>query len=231
MKIIVPSCRAYSDAWEPFYGLMKKFWPDNPYPVYLVTDFMPYVQPDIKGASYIFLNYDYGWCTNLLKGIEKVNQYDKDYILVLQEDFFISAPVDQSLINSALSLLAADPRAAFVRLMPCPGPDTPYDLDFGRIDYKAPYRISCQATIWREDVLKSILGSVGGTAIDFELEGQLVPMEGWNFYSAHRQLPFRFPYLVSAISRGQWNPDAIRICKENNIPIDSSKRPIEGPSR
>lgn len=227
MKIIVPTCQAYSDAWEPFYGLMRKFWPDNPYPVYLVTDHMPYVKPDIKGLSAIFLNWDYGWCKNILKAIEKVSQYDQEPILILQEDFFFSAPVDQSLINSALSLLAADPRAAFVRLMPCPGPDMAFNTDFGRIDYKAAYRISCQATIWQKDALVTVLESVGGTAIDFEVKGQSVPMEGYNFYCAYRNLPFRFPYLVSAISRGQWNPDAIRICNENNVPIDSSRRPIE----
>lgn len=228
MKIIVPTCRAYADAWEPFFGLMKKFWPDNPYPVYVVTDFMPQVYSPAE--KYLVLGYDYGWCKNLATGIRKLDDGDEFY-LVLQEDFFFSDYVDTTLIESALSLLKERKTSAMVRLMPCPGPDIDIDKDFGRILYNSPYRVSCQATIWRKDALLTILDDVAGSAIDFEVKGQSTPLQHLDFFAAHRILPFRFPYLVSAISRGEWNPDAIRLCEAHGIYIDSSKRPIEGASK
>jgi len=76
-----------------------------------------------------------------------------------------------------------------------------------------------------------ILQIVDPSPTSFEIDGSRVLLANWNFYAAHRQLPFRFPYLVSAISRGQWNPDAIKLCEANNIPIDASRRPIEGVSK
>lgn len=224
MKIIVPTCRSYADAWEPFHGLMSKFWLDCPYPVFTVTDFMPSVYAPHKGENYIVLGMDYGWCMNIAKAME---QEPDDFYLILQEDFFFSDKVDQTLVESALSLLKARPEAAMVRLMPCPGPDIDVDKDFGKILYKSPYRVSCQATIWKKEPLLTILRSVQGSAIDFEIKGQSVDLSKWEFFCAHRILPFRFPYLVSAISRGQWNPDALKLCKEHGIYLDSSKRPVE----
>jgi len=130
MIILVPSCLAYSDAWGPFSALKKKFWSDCEYPTHLVTDSV--VSKDHGFGSIISTGSDLGWCRNLLSAVKKFEV--EDFILVLQEDFFFSSKVDNSLVENALNLLKSDPCAAMVRLMPCPGPDKPFDLDFGIID-------------------------------------------------------------------------------------------------
>lgn len=226
MIILVPTCKAYSDAWVPFQALRKKFWPDCKYPVYIVTDELP--QSGLPVGSYVVMDKDYGWCWNLRQSIIKYER--EEFVLVLQEDFFFNAAVDNRLVDSALEVLKQDPRAAMVRLMPCPGPNRPFNDDFGIIDYETPYRVSCQATIWRKEPLIRILNQMptNGTAAHFEIEGSKVKLANWNFYAAYVKHRDRFSYFVSAISRGQWNPQAVQFCKDNDIPIDTSRRPIEG---
>ena len=36
--VVVCSCDKYSDLWDPYFELFKKFWADCPYPVFLNTE-------------------------------------------------------------------------------------------------------------------------------------------------------------------------------------------------
>jgi len=53
--VLIASCDAYSDAWAPFFALMKKYWPDCPYPIYLISN---YQDPGICGVRPILLKED-----------------------------------------------------------------------------------------------------------------------------------------------------------------------------
>ncbi len=40
LAILVCSCDKYADVWEPFFKLFFKFWPDCPYPIYLLSNYL-----------------------------------------------------------------------------------------------------------------------------------------------------------------------------------------------
>lgn len=42
VAVVVASCDAYADLWEPFFRLFRRYWPDCPYPVYLGSNFRTY---------------------------------------------------------------------------------------------------------------------------------------------------------------------------------------------
>lgn len=219
VEIVVPSCWGYRDAWGPFSALLKRFWKDHPRYT-LITD--RYDSPNGWEGDIINLGRDYGWAKNLANGITIRSEF---YIL-MQEDFFINDEVDHERIVALVEWMESDREIACTRLMPCPGPDTPYSEVVGLIDLRAPYRVSCQAAIWRRDSLLEILSRPEiQSAADFEILGTMGKPPG--IYASVPVGNPAIPYLVSAIGRGKWSQDAVKLCNRLGVPIDLSMRPVE----
>jgi hypothetical protein len=111
--VLVMSCRRFEQAWEPFFILFKRFWPDCPYVVYLGTDSGSHPQ-----AMTLSTGIDFGWgsvCLNALEGI------GADRVIMFQEDFLITAKVDNTKVRR-LVRHAHDQDIGCLRLGPCPGP-------------------------------------------------------------------------------------------------------------
>lgn len=225
MKIVVASCSSYSDAWGPFISLFRKYWPNCEYDVVLVTDGGPYEKGLWTRIESTKDGKDYGWNENLANFIESD---DSDIILLMQEDFFINAPVNVDLIKKGYNYIRRSLATTCLRLMPCPGPDYQLDGTFGIIDSNAAYRVSCQAALWEPDELARILRQTNCIS-DFEISGSKKSGNGI-FLSVYRNHYPPLPYIVSAISRGKWNPDAIKLCQQEGIEIDTTRRPIDNPS-
>ncbi len=223
MHIIVASTGSYSDAWAPFHALFKKFWADCPYPLTLVTDHEPIPWP---GERKIVLGVDRGWCKNLL---EALKQIPEDFVLLLQEDFFLNYPTNTPQIQQALVTLKADPKVGAFRVYPCPGPDQPVGEDYGIINPGAAYRVSCQATIWRKAELASILERFN-TPREFEIDGTRFASSKrahMKYFAWMEPDPNKWPlqYYCTAIGRGEWDPNALEFCAKVGVPVDTSKRP------
>lgn len=224
--VVVNSCSGYSDAWKPFVRLLRKFWPECPYEAAIISDGC---HKKWEGDLEIDVGNDQGWMQNLAMGLARFTMDSK--IILLQEDFFFCDFINQIMVEMAVKKLDDNKDISCIRLYPCPGPNSFLDSNFGLIDKDAEYRISCQAAIWRcdylQDLLRKLIDEHGcSSPADFEIVGTRSKPIG-EFLSVYRDLPAPLPYLVSAISRGKWNPDAIKLCKKFNIPIDTSRRGIE----
>lgn len=213
MRIAVITCEAYRDAVAPFTALFHKFWPDCPYPLTFHKE----------------VHMNETWCTVVTRCAQESNEP----ILMLMEDFFLTAPVRQDLIVKADAILASYLRVGCVRVYPSPGPplDNFTDVEFRTIPRGSVNRISCQAAIWRPDyLLRVALGSMGttGEAGDFENLGTpFAETQPDIVMSVKRNVtPWPLEYISSAISRGLWNPDAIKLCAEHGIDLDLSRRPV-----
>jgi hypothetical protein len=224
MEIVVPTTVKYSDAWIPFIACFNKFWQDNPYPINFITDFE---DENAIEDRMITIGKDMGWCANFNEGLKRI---DSEFILMLQEDFWLNAPVDHAYVCKALKMMLDDDSIGCFRLYPCPGPDIELGPDFGRIDTNAKYRVSCQSAIWKKSHLQDILSRFN-TPREFEIDGTNYVNNNCNnfkYYAVKRTDPNTWPiqYYCSAIARGQWNPDAVNFVKSLNIPIDTSRRPF-----
>ena len=166
-----------------------------------------------------------GWSRNLYTGLAALHS---DIVLFMQEDFFICGPVDEAYIIKAIRQMQQHSDISCFRLMPCPGPDKDIDADHGQIAQDAPYRVSCQAALWRREDLMGICQRTTSPG-SFEIEGTRLASDLRTvFLSVRRDRnPWPLPYLVSAVSRGLWNPDAITLCNKLKIPIDTENRPVE----
>ena len=230
MEIIVPTTTKYQDAWHPFQMLFAKFWPDCQFPVNFITDgYFPHsITTEGQEFQFISLGADQGWCKNFREGLKQITS---EFVLLFQEDFWLNAPVDRAYVNRALKMMLDDDSIGCFRLYPCPGPDIKIGEDYGQIDSNARYRVSCQSAIWRKSHVEDILARFNRPN-EFEIDGTIYVNNNCNnfkYYSVYRADPNTWPvqYYCSAITRGEWNPDAVTFAKSHGIVVDTTRRPFQ----
>ena len=148
MRIVVVSCWKYRDAWKPFFTLLDKFWQNHP-DVTLLSDCPPYLASVGPFDSVAQFDY-YPELSSYGPRIARFAQvFNDEPIVLLQEDFFLNAPVKAELVREAEELLYFY-GAGTVRLYPCPGSNVECgNAHFGFVERGSPYRISLQASIWQ----------------------------------------------------------------------------------
>ena len=102
MVIIISSCDYYSDCWEPMAYSLNMYWEDCPFPIYLITNFKT---PKLSGINIINVGEDKAWGNNLHRVIEQI---PTQYILLLQEDYFLTSKVNTSAIKKHLEYCIKD---------------------------------------------------------------------------------------------------------------------------
>jgi hypothetical protein len=213
VAVIVSSCDAFFDAWRPFVFFFRKHWSDCPFPTFLIVNRLrvrsDFIQPITVGP-------DRDWAANMQVAL---NQIAQPYVLYLQEDYFLNGPV-------SCEQLAADFAYAFERDAASfcfygrsqLEPDfVPLNDRFGIVPRESDGRTRLQATLWKKSVLQSALRP-GESAWNMEARASertrdLLALS----YSRRDHVPI--PYLMSAISRRLWTPEAISLCRKEGIRI------------
>ena len=77
--IVVNSCDAFNDCWNPFIHSMTKYWNDCPWQVYIISNNNTIECP--KGFSFLQVGEDKKFASNLKKAISML---DSEYIIYLQ---------------------------------------------------------------------------------------------------------------------------------------------------
>lgn len=90
LSIMVLSCDDYADLWDDFFNFKERYWPDCPYPTYLVNDTLPY---DRKGVTVLNAGTGVKWSTRVRKALERI---DTPYVCPILDDHYIIRTVDTS---------------------------------------------------------------------------------------------------------------------------------------
>ena len=124
-----------------------------------------------------------GFLESRLSGITYLPD-NYDFVLPLQEDFWLDRAPDYKVINDAINILVADMRIQCVRLMPSPGPhpeDEFYKDDWLILGIKDEYKFTFQATLWRRDSYIKFMEHILKIASkDFHSSG--LPSTDWSKY-------------------------------------------------
>lgn len=220
--VLIASCKAYSDAWQPFFTQFFKYWSDCPFPVYLVTEGGDSPDPRV---NMITLQKDLGWSDNVREALRIINL---PYVMYILDDVPLMKKVDTSRVLSLLELMQRE-KAGYLRLYPSPGPNHTYKNygEVGEIAKEAPYRTSTMAAFWDVDTLRSLLVK-GENAWQFEIIGTersrsvTVP-----FLSVWPKDGSAINHFATAIKKGRWQWDAVRFLKKEGVEIDRSRRAVE----
>jgi hypothetical protein len=223
VAILVSSCDAFFDAWRPFHAFLDKFWPDCPLEIFLLTNELEVRSPRLRSIA---VGPDRGWSSNLLLALEQIAH---PYLFYLQEDYFLTGPVGSGQLGRDFAeAIEGGADSLCFRARSEPDPDFELLNDrFGVVPLSSDGRTRCQVTLWRRSALQSILRP-DETAWNFEARGSLRTQE-MRILSYARRENSPIPYLMSAISRGYWMPEAIALCRARGVQIDPFFRPVHAP--
>jgi len=215
--VLVSSCDAYSDLWAPFFNLFWKYWPDCPFPVYLISNHRKFAHPKVISLC---MGDDRSWGQSLRGALSRL---DTEYVLLMLEDFFLRQPVATMDIMACLEAFKKL-NGNMLRLVNRPKPDVPV-ADFpwiGHIRPGAPYRVSTQGTLWRRQMLMDLTRD-GESIWQFELQGSRRSDNINKFYSLWNTI---MPYGYHVVERGQWFRHEAARFGRLGIGCDFSRRPI-----
>lgn len=154
----------------------------------------------------------------LVEALEKIST---PYVLMLMNDYFLSAPVDTAKFLARLQEAKAFD-AANLRLNPDPpGRKAWRDTDLTEMPKNAAYCVSCQAGIWNREFLLGLARRTK-SAWEFErygsfmLEGESRPL----LVTRTKEFPF-----LDVVHKGYWEDFGIRLMEENALHCDFSLRP------
>ena len=235
LTIFVNTSDNFDDCWDPFFKLFKLYWPDCPYPIVLNTE--------LKDYSYEGLNIKctkvslgehkkLGWSECLMRALDGI---DSTYILYLQEDYFLEAPVKSDLLIELLNEMKA--RAIFSLVFSGGvGPWNPMESSLiCEVDKAAKWRLSLQAGLWKKSILRSLLRK-HETPWQLESYGSFRTKKfRGNFCSVNRDHYIGdgveiFPYKATGIVAGRWVKDIVQpLFDKHEISVDFSRRGFHNP--
>ena len=187
LAVVVASYDRSSDLWDPLFTLFRRFWPDCPFPVYLVSNRLEF---NHLGVRTITIGEDRSWSDTVLAGLARIQE---EYVLLWIDDHFLTSEVNNSYVCCSIERFI-QAAGNYLRMQPLPKPDEPFNEHFGRIRSGAIYRTATVASVWRRSTFQNILKS-GESAWDFETVGSNRSDRFEGFYSTWEQ-NFKFENLM-----------------------------------
>lgn len=233
LTILIASCDAYRDTWEPFFYFFEKFWSDCPYNIVLMNN---KYQIDKKGVKNLNIQQK-NWGNEMMQAL---NLISTQYVLYIQDDYFLTSFVNTKYFNQFLNF-AEEIKLWYLRLFPYPGErqeeDSSYEISWEKIKKikkGTPFISSLQLAIRDKDVLLSLLRE-WEWIWNFEMNSHLRTLKiEKDFYSLAKKdyltpLGRVYPinYLCTWIRRWKRHKKAFLYCKEFGISLDLQYRKVE----
>lgn len=222
VSFVVISCDKYRDLWDPFFGLLDRYWPDCPFKRYLVTNEAHFDRP---GVNVINIGPDRDYATNL---ISAVNAVPTPYLILWVEDGLFRAPIDTARLVSLLDEAVAA-GAGYLKLTA----DAPLSFAdsngarMGEIPRGVRYRSAVGTALYRRETLLSLLVP-GWSAwqIDKSTRSNDLPEP----FMALTVREARRPPLpiVNAVIKGAWYRPAVSFLRREGFGAILPGRPVQG---
>lgn len=220
VAIIVGSCDKYHFAWPPFCHGLNKYWPDPPWPVYIVTNHL-----DAPCGQTLKIGDDPGWTGMVRTALQTIN---KPVVLWMADDAWLTAPPDTQAMMDWADIILRD-EADYIRLTMStndPADETyPGDPRLFIVPARYEYRASLMPALWNVETFLSLLRD-GESTWSFEIQGS---KRAWSdderFLCAKDTLTWRWPHRSdpdwhghsTPIVRGAWTPAAKEYARREGI--------------
>jgi len=220
VAVVVSSCDAFFDAWRPFVFFFRKYWSDCPFPVYLINNQLRVHSNIVQPIS---VGPDQNWASNMMVALGAIRH---PYILYFQEDYFLNGAVRIDQLAEDFGYAFDNDVASFcfyARSQLEPG-FRPLNDRFGVVPRDSDGRTRLQVTLWKKEVLEATLRP-GESAWNMEARASERTRDLLSLsYLQRRDAPI--PYLMSAIVRSLWMPQAIALCQQAGVKIHPRFRSI-----
>lgn len=225
-SILVSSCDKFKSAWHPFFTLLRRYWPQCKYQVYLNTETLNYSDNEVTTLN----SKNTSWSGRLIESLERINS---DFVIFVLEDFFLTAPVKDGVISDMIEVMSKDNSIAVVY----PKHIGNYSKKDGihpewirmDIDKNGKYMVNCQLGIWNRKALLDIL-KPGMSPWELEREFKIPEDCKYKFYCSPNGNKFSvegdvFPYYFAiqkgyGIAQSKWLWNNKKFFKKEKIEVD-----------
>lgn len=246
VRLLVASCDRYADVWPGFWGCFRKFWPDFPFQISMITN-ERVCQDAPEGTRNIRVGTDKGWCKNLATALKDVTDPN---IFLFQEDFYLRQPVPTADVLMATYWFiqqARYPVLYFSRRWPVRTPLHPGAF-WGECDHEGRPRMDLLPGIFKRDALVDLLdwleqqialrgisrvsqgGDQEGLSPGFPIEFETGGSE-WMMVRGLKSLDLSSErgaiHRANATYRGQWARDIMDIQAKTGVAFDLKARPVQ----
>ena len=157
VTLVVSSCDKYQDAWYPYFELIKKYWPNHPTRIALITETKKYSCEGLDICVYNSNGDTVTWSERLYRCLQSV---ETEYVIFSLEDFFLLDFVKEEALEKCYEWMEKDPNIAVCRLYSSEDkrliPTDQYGA-FRIADQTIGYRLDTQAALWRKETLMSFI--------------------------------------------------------------------------
>ena len=231
--IVISSCDAYSDLWNPFFELFFKYWRNNSYPVYLISNKKIANFENVKTIATQTTN---SWSDDMKIALEQIQE---DNIILILEDYLFTSPVKTDWLDKCLNIHELENADYF--LITCfpekfntiyPTITPKPNQNYAEISKESTYLCSLQIAIWKNKYLQELLIS-GENPWQFEINGTKRAAQTKSKHlrllaeKGNKTVHGPINYYCTAITKGKWMRGAVELCKKENIKIDLSQRKVE----
>lgn len=235
LVILVCSCDSYSDLWEPFFKLLKKYWEDCPYKIVLNTESKVFQYEGLDITCYsLFPGKQVPYGERMLAHLDRI---EAPYVLMMMDDFFIRRNVNEKKIMQVIQWMNENPKAATFSFQwvedELNRPSEQYP-GFSRRPQYGEYKLNFQAAIWRTDLLKK-MWKKHETPWEWETVANFRTFNNqYEFYvlDTNQETPLDYGFRNSGMGvfRGKWVIDTVeQLFCDNDISIDYTVRGIYSP--
>lgn len=210
-KIVIYSHSSYFDVLRVSIKQLEKYYPGE------VFDIIADKQDDSFSHIHGYISYDenLSYKERLKKAFKQIaHHYGNTPILFLHEDFILyDNPVYELLNNCANNIkeLGFD----FIRFIYADCYKIKGKIGLCKLEPDSPYIFAVQPTLWNtESILRFLYSANGDTIYELELESTKQLNNGYIFITGDESKVGQshyeskvFPYMATAIVRGQWNSE------------------------
>ena len=226
VSIVVSSCDLFEDCWAPFIHSMRKYWPDCEWPVYVISNHKAIDGPE--GFSFIKVGEDLKFASNLKRALDNIRT---DYIIYLQEDFFLDRRVDNEAIKEHVAYCMRN-GVDYMRLGFKFMNGRVVDKIYAENNITDAYSLCLQAAIWKRETLYGLLLD-NWSGWDFEYKIRQYVMDNHiclKILELRKEFADKGIRYVTgtAVRKGRWTISGYDFLREEGFPHLLDKREREG---
>lgn len=171
VTIVFCSCDAYSDLWENFFKLLKKYWPEYDGEIILNTETKAFQYDGFRISSPLNCGDDVSWSDRLSLSLKRVQT---PYILIFLDDFYLKNKVNHVEFLKTLGYMKTNQDIVSITYLKEPGGKKEVQDLEGFMDRAqfALYKMTAHITLYRTEYLQKILKN-NESAWEFEVNGTI----------------------------------------------------------
>lgn len=226
-SILVSSCDAYLDILDTFFYLMKKYWPDNPFKIYLSTESINYHSNFFNVENIHPSKKEITWTERICDALAKI---DSDYIVLILDDFFFFDYTNTQRVKECISFLKKDSKIVTFTFWPqlISSNNCKYDYYYKRRPF-ARYKIAAILGIWNKKQFQKYLSAFKNNIWEWEKNATLLSNTKYKkdkFYVTQSidKNVFHYDFTMYGLFSGKWIKNNKELMEKESLSINYDER-------